>query len=112
MGPGRMATAAAVAGALALAGCMTGCSTAVSGTSADRHAGHHAASSSPPGGPDPSSIGQPVAGLVPAQIERGYNVGPLRRQGIDGAPQTIVLVDSFGSPTIARDLAAFDTAFG
>jgi subtilase family serine protease len=112
MGPGRMATAAAVAGALALAGCMTGCSTAVSGTSADRHAGHHAASSSPPGGPDPSSIGRPAAGLVPAQIERVYNVGPLRRRGIDGAHQTIVIVDSFGSPTIARDLAAFDTAFG
>ena len=116
MGRSRRATAAAVAGALALAGGIAGgiagCSTAVSGTSADRHAGHHAASSSPPGGPDPSSIGQPVAGLVPAQIERVYNVGPLRRQGIDGAHQTIVVVDSFGSPTIARDLAAFDTAFG
>jgi subtilase family serine protease len=112
MGPGRMATAAAVAGALALAGCLTGCSAAVSGTPADRHGGHHAASSSPPGAPDPSSIGRPAAGLVPAQIERVYNVGPLRRRGIDGAHQTIVVVDSFGSPTIARDLAAFDTAFG
>src|SRR3984957_11974783 len=99
MGRSRRATAAAVAGALALAGGIAsgiaGCSTAVSGTPADRHAGHHAASSSPPGGPDPSSIGRPVAGLVPAQIERVYDVGPLRRRGIDGAHQTIVLVDSF-----------------
>jgi len=112
MGAGRIA-AAGVAGALALAGTITGCSTAVSGTSADHHASQHAtASTSPSGGPDPSAVGQPLAGLVPAQIERVYNVGPLRRQGIDGAHQTIVIVDSFGSPTIARDLAGFDTAFG
>ncbi len=54
----------------------------------------------------------PDVGLTPQQIRRAYNVGPLLAKGIDGKGQTIVIVDSFGSPTIARDLAAFDAAFG
>ncbi|MGH3395735.1 MAG: S53 family peptidase [Streptosporangiaceae bacterium] len=112
MGRGRMATGAAVAGALALTGGIAGCSAAAGGTSAGHHARHQAAArTSPADGPDPSSIGQPVTGLVPAQIAQVYDVSPLWRRGINGAHQTIVVVDSFGSPTIARDLAAFDTAF-
>jgi subtilase family serine protease len=31
---------------------------------------------------------------------------------LDGSGQTIVIVDAFGSPTIANDLAIFDSAFG
>ena len=31
---------------------------------------------------------------------------------LDGSGQTIVIVDAFGSPTIAADLALFDTIFG
>ncbi len=31
---------------------------------------------------------------------------------VDGSGQTIVIVDAFGSPTIASDLALFDTRFG
>ena len=31
---------------------------------------------------------------------------------LDGAGQTIVIVDAFGSPTITSDLALFDTVFG
>jgi subtilase family serine protease len=58
------------------------------------------------------AVGQPAAGLVPAQLAQVYNLGPLRKRGIDGAHQTIVIVDSFGSPTIVHDLAAFDEAFG
>ena len=33
------------------------------------------------------------------------------RSGITGAGETIVIVDSFGSPTIASDLAHFDAYF-
>ena len=106
-GAGRIAATAAAIGALALAGC----SAAAGGTPG--HPRHILSiSMSPSRAPDPSSIGHPLTGLVPAQLERAYNVGPLWRQGIDGAHQTIVIVDSFGSPTIAHDLAAFDTAFG
>jgi subtilase family serine protease len=48
----------------------------------------------------------------PTQIERAYGTPKLYAKGIDGQGQTIVIVDSFGSPTIARDLAVFDKAYG
>jgi subtilase family serine protease len=106
MRAGRTIAAAAALGALCLA---AGCSAQASGTPA----GHptHAASTTPASLPDPSSVGQPPVGLVPAQLARAYNLDPLRQRGIDGAHQTIVLIDSFGSPTIARDLAGFDEGF-
>jgi subtilase family serine protease len=54
----------------------------------------------------------PGGGLDPNQIRTAYNLGPLLHQGIDGAGQTIVIVDSFGSPTIRHDLKHFDSTFG
>jgi subtilase family serine protease len=48
----------------------------------------------------------------PAQIETAYDEAPLFHHGITGRGQTIVLVDSFGSPTIKSDLATFDKQFG
>jgi subtilase family serine protease len=48
----------------------------------------------------------------PSQIETAYNEQPLFSHGITGAGQTIVIVDSFGSPTIQSDLATFDAQFG
>jgi subtilase family serine protease len=50
-------------------------------------------------------------GHSPAQFRAAYDLRPLFRKGIDGAKQTIVIVDSFGSPTIASDLAHFDKYF-
>jgi len=47
----------------------------------------------------------------PSQIQTAYDEQPLFNSGITGAGQTIVLVDSFGSPTIQADLAAFDAEF-
>jgi subtilase family serine protease len=44
------------------------------------------------------------------QIERAYQLPSLYRQGITGAGQTIVIVDSYGSPTLRHDLAVFDKA--
>jgi subtilase family serine protease len=44
------------------------------------------------------------------QIERAYGVLGLRAHGINGQGRTIVIVDSFGSPTIKHDLAVFDSA--
>ncbi|MFZ2057853.1 MAG: S53 family peptidase [Acidimicrobiales bacterium] len=52
-----------------------------------------------------------IACYEPAQIQQAYNLWPLFKKGIDGAGQTIVIVDSFGSPTIAHDLTVFDRAF-
>src|SRR6266536_1464116 len=48
----------------------------------------------------------------PQEIRRAYGVDGLLSQGDDGKGQTIIIVDSFGSPTIASDLHTFDTAFG
>jgi subtilase family serine protease len=48
----------------------------------------------------------------PAQFQAAYNEGPLFARGITGKGTTIVLVDSFGSPTIQSDLATFDAEFG
>jgi len=48
----------------------------------------------------------------PSQIQTAYNEQPLFTSGITGAGQTIVIVDSFGSPTIQSDLATFDSTFG
>jgi hypothetical protein len=48
----------------------------------------------------------------PAQFQKAYDLSPLYAQGVNGAGETIVIVDSFGSPTIASDLQTFDSTFG
>ena len=48
----------------------------------------------------------------PFQLEKAYNLKPLRDAGIDGRGRTIVIVDAFGSPTIEHDLKVFDQQFG
>ena len=53
-----------------------------------------------------------VACYQPAQIQQAYHLPELYARGITGRGTTIVIVDSFGSPTIKSDLAAFDKAFG
>ena len=49
--------------------------------------------------------------LTPGQVEDAYNLPPLYHQGVTGKGETIVIVDSFGSPTIKHDLAVFDQQF-
>jgi subtilase family serine protease len=41
-----------------------------------------------------------------------YNIAKLHEQGITGKGQTIVIVDSYGSPTALQDLQFFSTTFG
>src|SRR5689334_22626864 len=53
-----------------------------------------------------------VACYQPAQIQQAYHLPELYARGITGRGTTIVIVDSFGSPTIQSDLAAYDKAFG
>ncbi len=48
----------------------------------------------------------------PAQLQTAYHERPLFARGITGQGQTIVIVDSFGSPTIRADLRTFDRQFG
>jgi subtilase family serine protease len=47
----------------------------------------------------------------PAQFQQAYNLRPLYARGLNGAGKTIIIVDSFGSPTIRADLATFDRSF-
>jgi subtilase family serine protease len=53
-----------------------------------------------------------IACYQPAQLQRAYNLPRLYRRGITGRGQTIIIVDSFGSPTVQRDLRRFDHATG
>ncbi len=54
--------------------------------------------------------GQAVSGpYSPAQIRHAYGVDQLSQ---DGSGQTIAIVDAYDDPTIAADLATFDSQFG
>ncbi|MFB7666642.1 S8 family serine peptidase [Kitasatospora sp. NPDC056138] len=48
----------------------------------------------------------------PLQYRTAYHLDPLYREGITGKGRTIVIVDSFGSPTIQHDLETFDRQWG
>jgi subtilase family serine protease len=49
---------------------------------------------------------------TPVQYRAAYNLNPLYHLGITGQGRTIVIVDSFGSPTIRNDIKVFDKQFG
>jgi subtilase family serine protease len=46
------------------------------------------------------------------QLQRAYDLAPLFAKGIEGQGETIVIVDAFGSPSIAADLKIFDAEMG
>jgi subtilase family serine protease len=48
----------------------------------------------------------------PQQMWANYNIAPLLNAGYNGKGQTIVIIDSYGSPTITQDLKIFDKGFG
>ena len=53
-----------------------------------------------------------VACYQPAQIRQAYGLPSVYASGVTGRGTTIVIVDSFGSPTIRNDLGVFDQTFG
>jgi subtilase family serine protease len=67
-------------------------------------------STTPPTEAQCNSVGRRC--FAPRAIRAAYNVGPLYAAGYDGSDQTIALVDSYGSDTMAHDLHVFDQAFG
>lgn len=103
----------------ALALCLAVAGTACSGSAPSGSAAHPRASAGQSatapdvgtGVPGPDTP-IPVGLLTPEQIRAAYDLPALYRQGIDGAGQTIVIVDPYGSPTITTDLTRFDAAFG
>src|SRR5580698_1469015 len=50
-----------------------------------------------------------IACYNPAQLQQAYDLPVLYARGITGRGVTIVIVDPYGSPTIARDLRTFDS---
>ncbi|MFE5586293.1 S8 family serine peptidase [Kitasatospora sp. NPDC056531] len=76
-------------------------------------AGHHLATARPA----PLSTTQCVSQIgihcySPLQYRTAYNLNPLYKEGVTGKGRTIVIVDSFGSPTIQHDLEVFDKQWG
>lgn len=61
---------------------------------------------------DCSVTAAPGGCFSPEQIQTFYNLNPLYNKGFTGRGQTIVIIDSFGSPTIQQDLKVFDQTFG
>jgi subtilase family serine protease len=53
-----------------------------------------------------------VACYNPGQVQQAYNLNPLYSRGVTGKGRTIVIVDDYGSPTIAGDLHTFDSEEG
>lgn len=53
-----------------------------------------------------------IACYSPLQYRIAYDLNPLYNKGITGAGETIVIVDSYGSPTIQNDLNTFDAQWG
>ena len=67
-------------------------------------------SATPPSEAQCFSVGRRC--FTPQAIQASYNVAPLYAAGNDGRGQTIAIVDSYGSDTIAHDLHIFNQAFG
>ncbi|MEV0410740.1 S53 family peptidase [Streptomyces sp. NPDC050448] len=53
-----------------------------------------------------------IACYTPLQYREAYNLNPLYKAGITGKGRTIVIVDSFGSPTVQHDLDVYSKQFG
>ena len=53
-----------------------------------------------------------IACYGPSDMRAEYDLNPLYAEGVTGTDQTIVIFDSYGSPTIQSDLHTFDVAFG
>jgi subtilase family serine protease len=51
-------------------------------------------------------------GYQPAEVDTAYGMIPLFASGLDGSGETIVIVDAYGSPTIASDADAFSRIYG
>src|SRR5258708_38179737 len=64
-------------------------------------------STTPPGESDCFSVGRRC--FTPASMQASYNLPPLYTAGNNGQDVTIAIIDSFGNPNMASDLANFNT---
>jgi subtilase family serine protease len=54
----------------------------------------------------------PPCGYAPSELQTAYNLTPLYQSGWDGAGETVVITDAYGSATIAQDAEAFSQIYG
>jgi subtilase family serine protease len=54
----------------------------------------------------------PAGCYGPDQMRAAYSTQALLSAGFDGTGRTIVIIDAYGSPTLAADVANFDSAWG
>lgn len=99
----------------ALAACQSTPTTATTPTKTPSAPGP--APTSTPGAsiPDNDETPPPVQGGVaytPKQIRNAYDITPLYDKGYLGQGQTIIFIESYGSPTLRQDLAVFDKQYG
>ncbi len=53
----------------------------------------------------------PPCGYEPEAMQTAYGLTSVYGSGLDGTGQTVVVVDAFGSPTAAADIAKFSSTF-
>jgi subtilase family serine protease len=68
------------------------------------------ASLTPPTEADCFAVGRRC--FTPTSMQNSYNLAPLFAAGNEGQGVTIAIIDSFGNPNMASDLANFDTQMG
>ncbi|GAC1681822.1 MAG: S53 family peptidase [Candidatus Acidiferrum sp.] len=51
-------------------------------------------------------------GYQPSEMQTAYGMTPLYAQGLDGSGETVVIVDAYGSSTIAQDAEIFSQIYG
>ncbi len=54
----------------------------------------------------------PPCGYEPTTLQTAYGLIPVYASGLNGSGESVVIVDAFGSPTAAVDLAQFSSTFG
>lgn len=66
--------------------------------------------------PDISSCPKPLTSQpdcqTPARLHDAYGIEELHNQGFTGKGQTVVVIVSFGSPTLQQDMEVFDRTYG
>jgi subtilase family serine protease len=67
-------------------------------------------STTPPSEANCFSVGRRC--FTPTSMQNSYNLGPLYTAGNAGQGVTIAIIDSFGNPNMASDLANFNTQMG
>jgi len=54
----------------------------------------------------------PTCGYQPSELQTAYGLSQLYANGLDGTGETVVIVDAYGSPTIAADAELFSQVYG